>query len=113
QRRQLVDERLAAARRHHDERVSTLQHRVDRLPLAVLKITMAKAVFEDALGFGFERRRHHVRSKQETDRTSAAEFPFSACEQGAVHREMTVGFVERQRHSLAGIALQLTVAPAE
>ena len=44
QRRQLVDERLAASRRHDDERVAPFEDGVDRRPLTLLEILMAKSV---------------------------------------------------------------------
>ena len=58
QRGQLIDERLAAARRHDDERVAPGEHGVDRLPLAFLEILMAKALASmRALWLDFRRHR--------------------------------------------------------
>jgi hypothetical protein len=45
---ELVDERLAAARGHDDERVRAAQHGLDRLVLPVLEVVVAEALREDA-----------------------------------------------------------------
>ena len=47
QRGELVDERLPAAGRHHDERVAPAEDRLDRLVLPVLEVVEAEAVRED------------------------------------------------------------------
>lgn len=44
--RQLVDERLAASRRHHDERVAALQEGIDGLPLPPQKGFMSEPTAE-------------------------------------------------------------------
>jgi hypothetical protein len=48
QRRELVDERLAAARGHDDERVAPPEHLLDRLELAELEVVEAEPLGEDA-----------------------------------------------------------------
>ena len=68
QRGQLVDERLAAARRHDDQRVSSAEYGVDRFPLAFLEILMAEAIGEDSTRFGAKCRRHRPIERQELDR---------------------------------------------
>jgi hypothetical protein len=54
QRRELVDERLPAPRRHDDERVVPLEHRADRLPLAFLEFAMAESLDEYATSLGLK-----------------------------------------------------------
>src|SRR2546423_13278084 len=49
-RRQLVDNRLPAAGGHHDERITSLENRFCRLPLAGSEIGMTEALFEQRLG---------------------------------------------------------------
>ena len=53
QRGELVDERLAAPRGHHDDGVAPVEEGLDRLPLPFLEIGVAEAVAEqhDCAGF--------------------------------------------------------------
>src|SRR3954467_5753709 len=48
QRWELVDERLAAAGRHDDERIFSGENSSDRFPLAILEFSMAEALSEYA-----------------------------------------------------------------
>ena len=54
QRGELVDERLAAPRRHDDERVPPLEQRLHRLPLAMLEIGMPKLLPQQHACAGFD-----------------------------------------------------------
>ena len=47
---ELIDQRLAAAGRHYDQRILAGENGVDRLPLAGPEILMAKALGEQLTG---------------------------------------------------------------
>ena len=86
QRGQLVDERFAAARRHDDERVVSVEDGVDRFPLAFLEILMAEAIDENAPRFGPKCRRHRHYAKAGTG-------PYDTGQPGtAIRREKTRDF---------------------
>src|SRR5512143_610668 len=57
----LIDERLAASRRHHDECIATIKECVDRLPLAFAEIIMAKALTQQSTSLGLIYLDCHVR----------------------------------------------------
>ena len=46
QRSELVNQRLATAGRHDDKGIAAVEHRLDRLPLAMLEVGMSEALAE-------------------------------------------------------------------